>query len=301
MAVDVVVVGTVAYDTIRTPRGHAENVLGGSATYFALAARLFARVGLVAAVGEDFRPEDETMLRSHGVDLTGLHRYPGRCFRWVGEYHGTLDEARTIETQLNVLEQFRPELPESYRTPEILFLANLDPRLQRITLDQIRRRPKWITCDTMNYWIEHARSDLLKVFERVDLVLMNEGEAYLLAEDHNIVRAAQTIRRWGTFDLVIKRGGYGALLFRNEEVFAIPAYPLEDVVDTTGAGDSFAGGLLGSLVREPTRMRKALIMGNIVASFTVEDFSVRRLIRLSAEEVWKRYLTFRDIVRLEDL
>lgn len=299
--IPLVVVGTVAYDTIRTPMGEVREALGGSATYFSLAAALFTRVGLVAAVGEDFRDGDRQLLVERGVDVAGLQTYPGESFRWVGEYHGALDEAHTLETRLNVLTQFDPVLPPAYRAPEVLFLAAIDPELQLRVLDQLDRRPRLVACDTRDFWIEHTRPALLRVLERVDCVLINEGEARLLAGEHNVVKAAQVIRRWGSFDLIIKRGGYGALLFRDDSVFAIPAYPLEDVVDTTGAGDSFAGGFLGALLREPTRIRKALVLGNVVASFTVEDFSVRRLTALAWPEVWHRYLEFRDVVRLEDL
>ncbi len=296
-----VVVGTVAYDTIRTPRGEVREALGGSATYFALAAALFTRVGLVAAVGEDFRDGDRRTLADRGVDIAGLQTYPGESFRWVGEYPGDLAEARTLETRLNVLTQFDPVLPPAYRAPEVVFLAAIDPELQLRVLDRLERRPRLVACDTRDFWIEHTRPALLRVLARVDCVLINEGEARLLAGEHHVVKAARAIRRWGSFDLVVKRGGYGALLFRDDSVFAIPAYPLEDVVDTTGAGDSFAGGFLGALLREPTRVRKALVLGNVVASFTVEDFSVRRLAALTWPEVWRRYLEFRDIVRLEDL
>ena len=297
----IVVTGTLAYDTIHTPHGDARDVLGGSAVYFALGARLFARVGLIGVVGRDFRPSDRDLLGSLGIDLHGVTVEDGETFRWEGRYEHDLAEAHTLETRLNVLERFAPEVPERYHPADILFLANLAPDLQARVLAAFPRRPRIVAADTMNYWIEHARPELLDLLNHIDVLIINEGEAKLLAGEHHIIRAARAIRRQGNFDLVIKRGGYGALLFHGEDVFAIPSYPLEDVVDTTGAGDSFAGGFLGSLAVEPTRVRKAMVMGNLVASFTVESFSVQRLADLTQSQLFQRYLAFRDIVRLEDL
>lgn len=297
----IVVTGTMAYDTIHTPSGTASSVLGGSATYFALAARLFDHVGIVSVIGEDFLPEDKNRLIEAGIDLQGVRQVPGRTFRWEGRYTDDLAEAITIETQLNVLQSFSPSVPDPYKTCEILFLANLSPDIQLKVLEQFERRPRIVAADTMNYWIENTRRELMKVLSAVDLLIINEGEARLLSGEHNIIRAARAIQRLGSFDLVIKRGGYGAILFHNDEIFAIPSYPLEEVIDTTGAGDSFAGGVLGSLSIEPTRIRKALIMGNLVASFTVEAFSVERLVTLTWPMLKERYLAFREIVRLDDL
>lgn len=297
----IVVTGTVAYDTIHTPKGSAEGVLGGSATYFALAARLFERVGLIGVVGQDFRKKDLDILANQGIDLQGLNQVEGRTFRWEGRYTDDLSEASTLETQLNVLESFDPIVPSDYLSAPILFLANLSPELQLRVLDRFPRRPRIIAADTMNFWIEHAREPLLKLLNRVDLFIINEGEARLLSGEHHLVKAARSILSLGRFQLVIKRGGYGAVMFHEGSIFAIPSYPLEEVVDTTGAGDSFAGGFLGSLAIEPTRPRKAMIMGNLVASFTVESFSVEHLLDLTPKRLHERYLLFREIVRLDDL
>ncbi len=298
---DIVVTGTMAYDTIHTPTGSASEVLGGSATYFALAARLFNYVGIIAVVGNDFRSEDLDLLKSVGIDLTGVEQQAGPTFRWEGRYNNDLSEATTLETQLNVLASFQPAVPALYHHADILFLANLAPDIQLNVLNQYHRRPRMIAADTMNFWIENARPDLLTLLKQIDLFIINEGEARLLTGEHNVVKAARAIQALGSFDLVIKRGGYGAILFHNDEIFAIPSYPLEEVIDTTGAGDSFAGGFLGALSIEPTRIRKAMIMGNLVASFTVEAFSVKRLVELTWPVLKERYLAFREIVRLEDL
>ncbi len=298
--VDIVVAGTVAYDTIENLHGKREHVLGGSATYFAFASRLFASVGLIAVVGEDFSPEDETKLRNAGIDLSGLQKIPGKTFAWHGRYSDDLAEAYTIATHLNVLEKFEPQVPDTYQNAQILFLANLDPRHQLTVLESFHKRPRLVVADTMNFWIEHAPDDLKKVLQQIDILIINEGEARLLSGEHNIVRASRNIRKMGDFVLVIKRGGYGAILFRDDEIFALPSYPLEEVIDTTGAGDSFAGGMLGSLSYEPTRWRKALIMGNLVASFTVEEFSIEKLAAINYFNVIERYHVYRDIVRLDD-
>ena len=298
---DIVVTGTMAYDTIHTPTGSAREVLGGSATYFALAARLFDRVGIIAVIGNDFRDNDLELLKSAGIDLTGVIRQDGPTFRWEGRYNNDLSEATTLDTRLNVLATFQPAVPPAYQQAGILFLANLAPDIQLKVLNQYRRRPRLIAADTMNFWIENARTDLLTLLKQIDLFIINEGEARLLTGEHNVVKAARAIQSLGPFDLVIKRGGYGAILFHNDEIFAIPSYPLEEVIDTTGAGDSFAGGFLGALSMEPTRLRKAMIMGNLVASFTVEAFSVKRLVELTWPMLKERYLAFREIVRLEDL
>ncbi len=288
----ILVIGTVAFDSIKTPFAEADQVLGGSATFFAMAARLFTPVQLVAIVGKDFPHHHLQMFEENGIDLKGLVHADGETFRWKGEYEDNMNVRRTLETHLNVLEQFEPDLPAGYRSAEYVFLANINPDLQLKVLDQLEK-PRLVCCDTMNLWIIHQRADLEKVFKRVDILIISEEEAHMLTKEHNIIKAARQILKMGGFSLIIKRGGYGAILFtQNSQVFAIPAYPLEDVVDPTGAGDSFAGGFLGYLAARERMdietVQRAMIYGNIVASFAVEGFSVERLLTLSRESLRNR-------------
>ena len=239
----IVVVGTVAFDTVETPFGKGENVLGGSATYFSTSASFFTDVSLVAVVGEDFPEEHSQFLRSREIDLQGLQRIPGKTFHWTGKYGYDLNEAQTIDTQLNVLLDFKPELPPSYRDTDVLFLANIDPELQLEVLDQVNR-PRLVACDSMNFWISSKPAALKEVMKRVDIVVINEGEARMLTGEANLVKAARQIISLGCKRLVVKRGEYGVLMFTADSVFAAPAYPLEEVFDPTGAGDTFAGGFM---------------------------------------------------------
>jgi sugar/nucleoside kinase (ribokinase family) len=243
------VVGSIALDSVKTPFGEAEEVLGGSATYFAVAARFFTPVQMVAVVGQDFPKEHLEFLRQRDIELSGLEVRPGRTFRWRGEYGYQLNEARTLETQLNVFETFRPNLPDAYRTSDVVFLANIDPEIQLEVLHQVKR-PRLVACDTMNFWIEGKRDALLRTLREVDVVIINDGEARELAGEPNLVKAAQKILGLGPKTLIIKRGEYGALMFNEHRTFAAPAYPLETVFDPTGAGDSFAGGFMGYLARQ---------------------------------------------------
>ncbi len=300
----ILVVGSVALDTVTTPFGRVEEVLGGSATYFAAAASFFAEVRLVAVVGEDFPEAHLDFLRSRRVDLRGLQRVPGRTFRWVGEYGFDLNQARTLDTELNVFADFAPKIPEEYRDSEVVFLGNIDPDLQREVLRQVRR-PTLTAADTMNYWIASKADSLRRTLGRVDTLLINDAETRQLAGEWNLVQAARKILTWGPRSLVIKRGEYGALLLHDGHWFAAPALPLEQVRDPTGAGDCFAGGFLGYLANrmsfEDAALRRAMVMGSVMASFNVEAFSLDRLRTLTYPEIEARYRAFRGLAAFEDL
>jgi sugar/nucleoside kinase (ribokinase family) len=300
----VLVVGSVAFDTVRTPFGSGDEVLGGSATYFSMAASFFTRVHLVAAVGEDFSDADAAPLRERKVDLGGLTRIAGRTFRWEGEYGYDLNTATTLRTELGVFATFRPVIPEALRDSEFVFLANIDPEIQSEVLDQVRR-PRFVACDTMNYWIEGKPEALRRTLARVDALLINDAEARQLAEEPNLVRAAQAIRRMGPSTVVVKRGEYGAAMFSDDAVFGVPAYPLENVLDPTGAGDSFAGGFMGHLARRgavsPENLRQAVVLGSVMASLNVEDFSLKRLARTKESEIRERFQAFRQLTVFGDL
>ncbi len=294
----ILVVGSVALDSIRTPFGEVEEILGGSATYFSVAASFFGDVRLVAVVGEDFPSEHVDFLRSRGVDTRGLRCLPGRTFRWKGYYTYDLNEAHTLDTQLNVFEDFDPEIPEEYKDSEFVFLANIDPRLQLKVLEQVRS-PRLVVCDTMNFWIENKREDLLETVSRVDWLLLNDAEARQLAQDPNLVAAGRKLLGMGPERVIIKKGEHGVIMLAGEGFFSLPAYPLETVFDPTGAGDTFGGGFLGALSRlgkeGEGEIRKAVVYGSVMASFTVEDFSCRRLSALSMEEIEERYRAFSAI------
>ncbi|AMV71963.1 PfkB family carbohydrate kinase [Desulfuromonas carbonis] len=288
----ILVVGSVAFDSVETPFGKVTEVLGGSGTYFSTAASFFTPVNLVAVVGADFPEEHIEFLRSRNIDLAGLQRATGRTFRWQGRYGYDLNEAETLDTQLNVFSDFSPQIPEGYRDAEFVFLANIDPELQLEVLKQVRR-PRLVACDTMNFWIAGKRQALLETLQHVDILVINEGEARQLAEEPNLIRAARRILGMGPRTLVVKRGEYGVLMFSEHSVFAAPAYPLESVFDPTGAGDTFAGGFLGHLAAngnlEEAGLRQAIVFGSVMASFTVEDFSLNRLRTLDYGELEERY------------
>ena len=294
------VVGSVALDSVKTPHGEIQEGLGGSATYFSIAAGCFTKVRLVAVVGEDFPERHVAFLRSRGVDLRGLCRTKGKTFRWKGSYGEDMNEAKTLKTELNVFETFRPALPPAYKDTSFVFLANIDPDLQRGVVDQITD-PHLVACDTMNYWISSKPRALKKTLSRVDVLFLNEGEARQLAGGSNLLTAARQLLAMGPSTVVIKRGEYGALLFKKDSIFWAPAYPLETVRDPTGAGDSFAGGFMGYLSRQKgiteTRLRRALIYGSIMASFNVEDFSLNRLRKTKREDIERRFRAFRMLVR----
>lgn len=294
----ILVVGTVAFDSIETPQGSAERVLGGSASYFAVAARFFSPVKIVGVVGRDFPKEYLDLFIQRGVDIDGLVRAEGETFHWRGRYHEDLNVRDTIELHLNVLTGFVPRLPNSYRDVEYVFLGNIDPVMQAEVLDQLPR-VRLVACDTMDHWIQNSAKELRKVLERTEILVINDSEARLLSGDHNIVRAARSILKMGPKVVLIKRGEYGVLQFSDSSVFATPAYPLEEVFDPTGAGDSFAGGFLGQLANTEDHsqgsLRRAIVYGSVVASFTVEDFGLKRLAKLSLGEIQERYRRFIDL------
>lgn len=294
--------GTLALDNVRTPFGQVEGALGGSATFFAYAASFFAEVRLVAVVGRDFPKEHLDLLAARGVDLAGVQLADGETFRWTGEYGYDLNEARTLDTRLGVLADFRPELPDRFRRTGFVFLANLDPDIQ---LDVLRRmeRPRLAALDTMNFWIRGKPAALRRVVGEVDALLVNDAEARMLAGEPNLVKAAREILAWGPRVVVVKRGEYGALMATEGRFFFVPAYPLESVFDPTGAGDTFAGAFMGVVARagavDDRTLRRAIVYGSAVASFTVEDFSLNRLRRLTSAEIEERYQVFREMVRVE--
>jgi sugar/nucleoside kinase (ribokinase family) len=300
------VVGSVAFDTVETHAGRREEVLGGSATFFSTAASFFSPVRLVAVVGEDFPQHHVAELEGRGVDTAGLQRQAGKTFRWEGRYDD-LNEATTLDTQLNVFEHFKPELPSGFESSDYVFLANIDPVLQGQVLDQIRA-PRLVALDTMNFWIEDIipgkRAALEAVISRVDLLFVNDKEAELLSGESNVVKAAQRIREMGPSTVVIKRGEFGALMFSSDGIFAVPAMPLETVVDPTGAGDSFAGGFMGFLAAsgrvDAEGIRRAAVAGSVTASFAVQDFSLDRLKTLDKGQISERYNAFRDLVRIPE-
>ena len=299
-----VVVGSVALDSVEANGTVRDDVLGGSASFFSTAASYFTPVKLVAVVGEDMPQQHLDFLAKRGVDLTGLERAHGKTFRWKGRYSDDLASRTTLDTQLNVFADFKPRLPEAWRDGEFLFLGNIHPTLQLDVLSQVKK-PRLVAMDTMNFWIEGEPAALARVLERVDLIVINDEEARLLSKEHNLPRAARAIRAMGPKTVIVKRGESGALLFHEHGVFAAPAYPLERVLDPTGAGDTFAGGFMGYLARVrdvgPQAVRRAMFYGSVMASFCVEDYSLDRLRALSEGEIEGRYRAFRDLTHFEDV
>ena len=299
----VLVVGSMAFDSIETPNGRVDRVLGGSAAYFALAAACFAPVRIVGVVGEDFPEEHVTTLSRSGADLEGLQRAQGKTFFWHGRYHEDLNVRDTLEVQLNVLEDFVPRLPAGYEDTEYAFLGNMHPEAQLEVVSRLKQ-PRLVACDTMDHWIGENPGELRKVLERVETVVINDSEARMLSGHHNIVRAARAILGMGPRVVLIKRGEYGVFQFSGDSTFVVPAYPLEEVLDPTGAGDSFAGAFMGCLAAEggagDAALRRAIVYGNVTASFTVEKFGPQRLIGLDRTEVDERYRRFVDLTRFHD-
>ncbi len=292
----VLVVGSVALDTITTPFGKAKDILGGSATFSAVSASVFTPVNLVAVVGQDFPEEYIDLLRDKRVDLTGLKKERGKTFRWEGEYSWDFSNPKTIATDLNVFGKFDPTIPKVYRKNKFLFLANIDPEIQEKVLNQVDK-PKIIACDTMNYWIEHKRKQLLKLLKKVDICLLNEAEARELVGEVNLMKAGKEILKLGPLVVIIKKGEHGVLLFSQKHIFATPAYLLESVYDPTGAGDTFAGGFMGYLARakeyNKKSLRRAVVYGSIMATFAVEDFSLRKLQKVTLQDVRRRLDKFK--------
>ncbi|MSP17302.1 MAG: sugar kinase [Myxococcales bacterium] len=303
---DLVVVGSVALDDLDGPFGPRPDLLGGSASYFSTAASYLAPrpVRLVAVVGEDFPEEHVAFLDERGVNLAGLERAPGKTFRWKGRYSDDLASRTTLDTQLGVFAGFTPRLPDAWRDSELVFLGNIEPGLQRAVVEQMHR-PRLVACDTMNFWIEGKPESVRQTLAKVDLLVINDEEARLLSGEHNLVKAAAAVRRLGPHGVVVKRGDSGALLFHEAGIFAAPAFPLEDVVDPTGAGDSFAGGFMGYLARagelSPSTLRCAMIYGSVMASFCVEALSLGRLGRLTLAEITARYRAFHELTHFENV
>jgi len=300
----ILVVGSVAFDRITTPFGTADRCLGGSATYFAVAASFFAPVNLVAVVGDGFTAEDAAIFKGRNINLDGLQKVKGaKTFFWAGEYGYDLNVAKTRETQLNVFADFKPQLNDVQRDSEVIFLANIDPDLQMDVLRQCRK-PRIVALDTMNYWISAKKEALTHAFQNVDLIVINEAEVRQFTQEANLVKGCRQILALGARTLVIKRGEYGVLMITREAVFAVPAYPLENVFDPTGAGDTFAGGFLGYLAscreNDDRELRRAIIFGSVLASFTVEKFSLDRLREITLTDVQERYRAFRTLTHFED-
>ncbi len=298
------VVGSVALDTVEIKGQRHDDLLGGSASFFATAASYFTPVQLVAVVGEDFPKKHTDFFATRNIDLGGLERAHGETFRWSGRYSDDFAHRTTLETHLNVFANFRPKLPEAWRDTHWLFLGNIHPPLQLDVLEQVKH-PRLVAMDTMNLWIETEPAELARVLARVDLLVINDEEARLLSKEHNLPRAARAIRAMGPKTVIVKRGESGAFLFHEHGVFAAPAYPLERVVDPTGAGDTFAGGFMGYLakVRDigPQAVRRAMFYGSVMASFCVEDYSLDRLRNLTDGEIEGRYRAFRDLTHFEDV
>jgi sugar/nucleoside kinase (ribokinase family) len=295
------VVGSVAFDAIETPFGKADRILGGAATYFAVAASYFTRVSLVGIVGEDFTEKDAAIFKGRRIDTTGLERAPGKTFFWAGRYSENMNERTTLATELNVFAEFKPLLPETYRKSEYIFLANIDPRLQRSVLHQVTRRPKVVALDTMNYWIERTPEELRETLRHTHILMINDAETRQLSNEHNLLRAARHIFKLGPKVLVIKRGEYGAMMVHSRHVFTVPAFPLEQVHDPTGAGDTFAGGFMGYLASagrvNEAELRRAMVYGSVMGSFTVEKFGLERLRNLKRSEIHQRARHFSKLTQ----
>ncbi|MDZ7332150.1 MAG: PfkB family carbohydrate kinase [candidate division KSB1 bacterium] len=298
----VLVVGSVALDTVETPFGKVDDAIGGSATYFSAAASYFTDVNIVAVVGEDFPIDQIKFLQARGVNLDGLVVKPGKTFRWGGKYDFDLNQRETLFTHLNVFENFDPKLPEHYRNTPYLFLANIHPELQLKVLHQMSQ-PKLVVMDTMNFWIERTPAPLAEVLKRVDILIVNDSEVRQLAQTPNLFIGAKRIQKMGPKIIVMKKGEHGALLVHDGQYFWAPAFPLEQLQDPTGAGDTFAGGFVGYLAKvddpSPAHLRKAVIYGSTLASFCVEQFSLRGLKNLSPQQIEHRYRQFIDMVKCD--
>ena len=297
------VVGSVAFDGLESPYGKVERALGGAATYFAVAASLFTHVNLVAIVGDDFTSKDAEIFHGRKIDIEGLERAAGKTFFWAGKYSENLNERITLVTELNVFADFKPKLPESYRKSEYVFLANIAPDLQRDVVKQVSKRPKIVALDTMNYWIERTNSELRETLKHVDILLINDFETRQLSSEHNLLRAAKHIFKMGPSTLVVKRGEYGAMMVDKNGVFCVPAFPLEEPHDPTGAGDSFAGGFMGYLAgagqKNDAALRRAMVYGSVLGSFAVEKFGLDRLRSLKRSEIHARARHFAKLTQFK--
>src|SRR4030088_218019 len=299
----VLVVGSVALDSVQTPFGKADDVLGGSATFFSASASHLTKVSVVGVIGSDYPKKKREPLKKRGVDFSGLERAEGQSFRWRGRYRHDLNSAETLETHLGVFSHFSPKIPPQFKRAPFVFLANIDPRLQLDVLNQVER-PKLVACDTMNFWIESRRPDIMALIKHVDLITLNDSEARQLTDCANLVKAARWIMEHGPKMVIIKKGEHGAFLFKQGSVFFAPAYPLEEVFDPTGAGDSFAGGFMGYLARtgdlSDANLRRAVVYGSAMGSFAVEKFSVERLLEIGAADIASRVADFKRLVAFEE-
>lgn len=297
------VVGSVAFDALESPYGKVERALGGAATYFAVAASFFSPVRLVAIVGDDFTAEDEKIFQGRHIDTDGLERATGKTFFWAGRYSQNLNERITLATELNVFAEFKPRLPEKYRRSEYVFLANIAPDLQRDVLHQVKKRPRLAALDTMNYWIERTNAELRETLKHVDILMINDSETRELSNEHNLLRAAKHIFKMGPTTLVVKRGEYGAMMVDKRGVFCVPAFPLEEPHDPTGAGDSFAGGFMGYLAgcrdKSDAALRRAMVYGSVLGSFAVEKFGLDRLRQLKRSEIHARARHFAKLTQFK--
>ena len=297
------VVGSVALDSVETPFGKADLVLGGSATFFSASASNLTPVQVVGVIGDDYPVEKLKPLEKRGVDFAGLERAQGSSFRWRGRYRHDLNVAETLETHLGVFSHFSPKIPPQFRKAPYVFLGNIDPRLQLDVLNQVDR-PKLVACDTMNFWIESRRPDIVTLLGRVDCIMLNDGEARQLTDHNNLVKAAKWIMSKGPTLVIIKKGEHGAFMFTKDTVFFAPAYPLEEVFDPTGAGDSFAGGFMGYVAKSgsitPDNLKRAVIYGSAMGSFAVEKFSIERLLQVDAKQLAARVAEFKTLVAFED-
>lgn len=296
----ILVVGSVALDSIQTPFGKKDEILGGSATYFSLAASFFDKVNIIATVGEDFPKKHLQLLKSKKIGTDGIVIKKGKTFRWEGRYEYDMNVAHTLATHLNVFQDFSPEIPNNLRNSKLLFLANIDPDLQDSVLRQMNK-PKLIACDSMNHWISNKKKSLEKFLHKVDIFFLNDAEARQFSGEANLLKAAKAIVAKGPKSVIIKKGEHGVIYYSKKEHFIAPAYPLEDVYDPTGAGDTFAGGVMGYIGKSgkinDAVIRKGLVYGSILASFVVQDFSVDRLLKISLADINKRYLNFKKLTR----
>jgi sugar/nucleoside kinase (ribokinase family) len=295
---ELIIIGTIGYDTVETPFGKRTRALGGSATYASVAASFFSKPGMVAIVGDDFEHQHKTLLESKGINLAGVKQAAGKTFAWGGSYEFDMNEAKTNFTELNTLLDFDAALPDGYKNAKFIFLANTDPVLQLTVIEQLRD-PTFIVMDTMNFWIQTKKVELMNVIRKVDVLLLNDGEARMLFDTPNLVKAAQQALNLGPKFVIIKKGEHGALLFGNGTHFSAPSYPLEVIKDPTGCGDCFAGGFVGYLAKHKTidesALRKAVIYGSVIASFNAEDFSLDRISGLTDDEIEKRFAQMKDL------
>jgi len=301
--VSLLVVGSVAFDALESPYGKADRALGGAATYFAVAASFFTHVNLVGIVGDDFTEVDARIFHGRAIDIEGLERARGKTFFWAGRYSQNLNERVTLATELNVFAEFKPRLPEKYRSSKYVFLANISPDLQLDVLHQVKKRPKIAALDTMNYWIERSNAELRETLKHVDILMINDSETRELSSEHNLLRAAKHIFKMGPATLVVKRGEYGAMMVDKRGVFCIPAFPLEEPHDPTGAGDSFAGGFMGYLAgcgnKSEASLRRAMVYGSVLGSFAVELFGLDRLRHLKRSEIHARARHFAKLTQFK--